>query len=95
MNAHLYLSDNYDDSITQKFLEKGHRKIECEYVHSVIQTCFKKEEIYICLVPSDYLKITKLVRTKNPYLVKSKDYKNYGTKDFLNIRALQYCDGHI
>lgn len=88
-NALLYLSDKYDILITQKFLEKGHTQMECDSVHSAIETCLKNKEIYL---PSDYLRITKLARIKNPYLVKTMDYdffKNYGHKDFLKYASIR------
>ncbi|CAH1098811.1 unnamed protein product [Psylliodes chrysocephalus] len=42
-NALLYLSDKYDDSITQKFLEKDHTQMECDSVHNAIETCLKNK----------------------------------------------------
>lgn len=69
-NALLYLSEKNSISITQKFLEKGHTQMECDSVHSTIETALKNKEIYL---PSDYFKITKQARSRNPYLVKAMD----------------------
>lgn len=53
--------------IMQKFLEKGHTQMECDSVHSAIEAQLKNKTIN---VPSDYVKICKDARWKNPYVTK-------------------------
>lgn len=110
-NALLFLSEKYQRVICQKFLEKGHTQMECDSVHSAIETALKNKEIYL---PSDYYRVTKEARFKNPYVVKNMDsefFLNYGDKSLMKynsirpgklcgptvtqIRALQYSGGKI
>lgn len=88
-NALLYVSEKYCITIFQKFLEKGHTQMECDSVHSAIERALKHKEIYL---PSDYIKITKQARLKNPYVVKSMDFDfflNYGHKDSLKYSSIR------
>lgn len=63
-NALLNFSTKYNVLITQKFLEPGHTQMECDSVHSAIERKTKNKEIYL---PSDYVKLTREARKKNPY----------------------------
>lgn len=46
VNALLYLSEKRSIFITQKFLVKGHTKMECDHVHSTIEMALKNKEMY-------------------------------------------------
>lgn len=63
-------SKKYEVQVEQKYLDKGHTQMECDFIHIGIESCLKNKEIYM---PSDYLKITNLAPIKNPYLLKSTD----------------------
>lgn len=52
--------------VEQKFLESGHSQMECDSMHSAIERCFERREIYL---PSDYIQCMKLARKANPYKV--------------------------
>lgn len=110
-NALLFLSEKFQKVIIQKFLEKGHTQMECDSVHSAIETALKNREIYL---PSDYHRVTKEARLKDPYVVKNMDFNfflNYGDKSLMkyssirpgkvngptvtDIRALQYSQSTI
>lgn len=110
-NALLELSIEQDRSIFQKYLEKGHTQMECDSVHSSIETKLKNKTIY---VPQDYIEICKSSRNP-PYNVKYLDhsfFNNYADKQnqkyksirpgnktgdacVTNIRQLKYEDGKI
>ncbi|XP_050518028.1 uncharacterized protein LOC126892515 [Diabrotica virgifera virgifera] len=81
-NALSAFSVKYQIVITQKFLEPGHTQMECDSVHSAIETKLKHREIHL---PSDYASATKEARSKPfPYEVKLVDYqffKNYANED--------------
>lgn len=88
-NTLLYLSEKYDVLIEQKFLEKGHTQMECDSVHSSIETALKNKEIYL---PSDYLKVTNEARSKNHYTVKNFDhtfFKNFGDKNLIKYSSIR------
>lgn len=84
-NALLYLSEKYHRVIIQKFLEKGHTQMECDSVHSAIETALKHKEIYL---PSDYLKTTREARIKNPYVAIHKNFDFF--LDYGDKRAMKY-----
>ena len=79
-NALLSLSVNRNITIFQKFLERGHTQMEVDSVHALIERNLKTKSIYL---PSDYCRITREARKKEPYEVKSISYnfvKDYSFK---------------
>lgn len=62
-NALLDLAIKEKMSITQKYLEKGHTQMECDSVHSVIETKLKNLDVYL---PHQYATITKDAKKKLP-----------------------------
>jgi len=75
-NALLKLAMDSNRIIIQKFLEKGHTQMECDSVHSAMETKLKNKEIHL---PSYYGTICKEARKiPEPYQVK------YLTHDFFN-----------
>lgn len=88
-NALLHLSEKHNVIITQKFLEKGHTQMECDSVHSAIETRLKNKEIYL---PSDYLRITREARSASPYIAISKEFdffRNFGEKSLLKYKSIR------
>ena len=88
-NALLYLADKYKVLIVQKFLEKGHTQMECDSVHSVIETRLKNKEIYL---PSDYLKITQEARRTQPYEARNRNFdffRNFGEKSLMKYKSIR------
>lgn len=89
-NALLRLAVQYNVTITQKFLEKGHTQMEVDSVHSVIERKLKNREIHL---PSQYAMISKEARIKPfPYDVVIPDYtffKDYSRKDYLVYESIR------
>lgn len=79
-NALLKFAIEMNVTITQHYLEKGHTQMEVDSVHSTIEGKLKNKEIYL---PSDYARICKEARPKQPYKVKYLDYTFF--KDFSAI----------
>lgn len=66
-NALLALSSQYNVTIIQKFLVKGHTNMECDSVHATIEKKLKNKTISI---PNDYHRITMEARVNpKPYEV--------------------------
>ncbi|OXA41429.1 hypothetical protein Fcan01_23893 [Folsomia candida] len=63
-NALLQVSVSKKITVFQKFLEKGHTQMECDSVHSAIESELKNKTIH---VPSDYIKMCQNARNKQPY----------------------------
>lgn len=71
-NALLRVAMENDVEITQKFLVKGHTQMECDLVHSTIESKLKGQEIYL---PSQYSALTKTARVHpKPYVAIYLDY---------------------
>ena len=49
--------------INQKFLQSGHSQMECDSIHSTIETAKRKTSVF---VPSQWNTVIKLARKKNP-----------------------------
>lgn len=83
-NALLHLSKEFNVDIEQKFLTKGHTQMECDSVHSAIETKLKNKDIYL---PGQYCTLTREARRKPfPYESNFHDYtffKNYSGKNFM------------
>nr|CAH7729980.1 unnamed protein product [Callosobruchus chinensis] len=60
-NALLSLSYEYNRTITQKFLVKGHSQMECDSVHTTIEKKLRNKKIEI---PNDYHRLTEASRHK-------------------------------
>lgn len=73
--SNTFLKAAHDRNITifQKYLEKGHTRMDVDSVHSVIECKLKDKPIY---VPANYIDIFEGARTDKPYRVK------YLTHDF-------------
>ena len=69
-NTLLSLSQYYQKTITQKFLERGHTQMEVDSAHSVVERKLKNVDIY---VPGDYVNIIRNAR-KPPYVVRYLDH---------------------
>ena len=52
--------------IEQKYFESGHSQMECDSMHSAIETTFQQQEIDL---PSDYQLCMQMARPAKPYLV--------------------------
>lgn len=66
--ALLDFAERHKVTITQKFLEKGHTQMECDSVHSAIETKLRHRDVHL---PSDYTIACKEARLKPfPYNVK-------------------------
>nr|CAH7731800.1 unnamed protein product [Callosobruchus chinensis] len=108
-NALLSLSYEYNRTITQKFLVKGHSQMECDSVHATIEKKLRNKKIEI---PNDYHRLTEASRQKPfPYEVISPNFdffRNYNCSFVYNsirpgkrtvdptvteIRALRYERG--
>lgn len=51
-------------TVTQKYLEKGHTQMECDFMHSVVEKALRHKKIN---VPADYAYIAKIASKKSPY----------------------------
>lgn len=110
-NALLSVSYQYEVTIIQKFLVKGHSQMECDSVHATIEKRLKNKDIEI---PNDFHRATIDARQKPfPYEVVSPKYNffiNYNTNlvyesirpgkktnepTVTQIRALRYEKGVI
>lgn len=88
-NALLHLAKKFQVTITQKFLEPGHTQMECDSVHSAIETKLKNREIHL---PSDYVTITKEARKGNPYETVQADhtfFKHYANSDTFVYKSIR------
>ncbi len=81
-NAFVYMAQKYQVTIVQKYLEKGHTQMECDSVHSAIETQFRNAEIYL---PSGYISATIAARPDDPYTVEYLDHSF-----FQRFRQLSY-----
>lgn len=79
-NALLKFAIENKVTITQHYLEKGHTQMEVDSVHSTIEVKLKNKEIYL---PSDYARICRGIRPKQPYHVNYLDHTFF--KDFSTI----------
>ena len=77
-------------TINHKFLLAGHSQMECDSVHSSIETAKKKTDVF---VPSEWNNIIKLSRRHKPYHViplandEVKNYKLFVTECCSNFKA--------
>lgn len=85
-NALLHLAKEKSVCIEQKYLTKGHTQMECDSVHSSIETKLKNRDIFL---PSQYSTITKEAR-KRPFLYRSKFLTYEFFKDFSQKETLAY-----
>lgn len=78
----LYLCEETDhiELIEQKFLESGHTQMECDSMHSAIESAKQCTKIY---VPEQWDTIFELARRKNPYVVVPMRYP-----DFYDLKRL-------
>lgn len=110
-NALLSLSYQYNITITQKFLVKGHSQMECDSVHATIEKKIKNKNIEI---PNDYHRLTEEARQRPfPYEVVAPTFDFFQNFNFnlvyssirpgkkssdptvTQIRALKYKEGRI
>nr|CAH7738743.1 unnamed protein product [Callosobruchus chinensis]CAH7745920.1 unnamed protein product [Callosobruchus chinensis] len=79
-NALFHYSKTNNVDIIQKYLIKGHSQMECDSVHSTIESAKKNKEIHS---PSNYVHIIKQARKcpKEPYKVKYVDYSFFKSYD--------------
>ncbi len=88
-NALLQIAVDKNKDITQKYLEKGHTQMECDSVHSAIESELKNKTIN---VPTDYVNICENARRKQPYETKYlshdffKDYSMKKNQRYASIR---------
>ena len=59
--------------ITHNFLESGHSHMECDSMHSAIETETKYKDVYTML---DWMSIFRRARTRNPYKVTNFHYRD-------------------
>lgn len=88
-NALLHLAETYGVKITQKHLAKGPTQMDCDSVHACIETSLKNKDIYL---PSDYARIRKEAKKKNPYVVKTPDFDfftNFNHKPLLKYDSIR------
>ena len=79
-DALLTLAKERGVTITHNYLEKGHTQMECDSMHSVIESRKKNKDIF---VPAQYVQLIQDSRAK-PYKVKYIDHTFF--KDFSTIR---------
>lgn len=83
-NALLDHAINSGQTITQKFLERGHTQMECDSVHSAIERKLKKRPIHL---PSNYITVTEQAR-KKPFPYEAKWMYFDGFTDY-SVKSLQ------
>ncbi|KAF6215898.1 hypothetical protein GE061_000233 [Apolygus lucorum] len=77
-NALLHLSVTLDVEITQKFLERGHSRFECDTVYNQIREKLGKRDIHL---PSQYCALAAKARVRpSPYRTRYLDYSFF--KDY-------------
>lgn len=72
--------------VEQKFFESGHSHMECDSMHSAIETAFKSTELDL---PSDYMTCMKTARSKKPYHIIEMVHSDVQNFDLLNERAFK------
>lgn len=88
-NTLLGLAEKYDVEIIQKYLTKRNIQMECDSVHSAIESASKSRDIYL---PSDYHRISQEARKRNPYevFVPTFDFfRDYGHKSLLKHTSIR------
>src|SRR5688572_13423406 len=73
-------NSNHLECIDHIFMESGHSQMECDSVHSAIESAVKNRNIY---APSDYYQVVGMTRRSNPYTVQT-----LSTSDILNYKSL-------
>ncbi|CAG9820719.1 unnamed protein product [Phaedon cochleariae] len=68
--------------ITQHYLEKGHTQMEVDSVHSTIEGKLRNKEGYL---PSDYARICREARPKQPYQVHYLDHQVFLSSSLCSI----------
>lgn len=76
-NALLSFSKEYNVTVLQKYLERGHTQMEADSVHACIERKLKNKRIFL---PSDYVRFTEEARNDPPYECKTISFDF--TKDF-------------
>ena len=85
--SYLFSMDQFQNlqRINHKFLESGHSYMECDSIHSTIETAKKKTSVYM---PSQWNTLISLARRIKPYhVVPMKHSDVYDFKAFVN----QFC----
>lgn len=87
-NALLSLAEKYNVEIFQKYLTKRHTQMECDSVHSTIESALKNRDIYL---PSDYHRISQEARKrKYDVFVPTFDFfRDYGYKPLLKHTSIR------
>ena len=92
--------------IFQKFFESGHSHMECDSMHSAIESASAQKEIEL---PSDYVKVIKEARRGQPYHITElchEDIKDYSAlnssvmaanafKGIINVHEIIYSTGDV
>ncbi len=80
----------YNVVIIQKYLIPGHTQMECDSVHSKIETELKGRDIYI---PHDYIRFSQNARKKPfPYVIRKmtfSDFKDYTVKKYQRYSSIR------
>ena len=89
-NALSRLSSQFNITIEQKYLEKGHTQMECDSTHSLIERRLKGRDIFM---PTDYIQIVKDARKNlKPLDVEYLDYNyfvNYDDSQILKSTSIR------
>jgi len=85
-NALIHFAINQKRTIVQKYLEKGHTQMECDSVHSAVETKLKNRAIHL---PSDYSTICTEARTK-PFPYNSKYITHEFFRDYAEKTLTRY-----
>lgn len=72
--------------VQQKFFETGHSHMECDSMHSAIETAIGKSEIGL---PSDYQQLMRLARRKQPYYVVEITHDDINDYEALNSKVMR------
>ena len=68
------------ECIDHIYMESGHSQMECDSVHSTIESALKTQDVFS---PADYYRIIPMARKRNPYKVNV-----LSTSEFMDFKSL-------